>query len=455
MKQILLALMFFISLSAKEITIATYNVENLFDAKNDGTEYRDFKLSKHGWNAEKSRQKLKNIARVIKYINADIIALQEVENYEIAKELAKKTGYDFQAFSKPKKSPVGIVLLSKFKITNKKEHTFSHIKTRNILETSVNLDNKNLTLFITHFPTAKRPKKERLAVLRKLKSILPGSDFVILGDFNIAYRENSLLNKVLNQTNSTEQILDLWVEKEPQERYSHAYKGRKSALDHILLSSSFFKGENFGYIDNSFNVIKADFMLKNSIPKRYKNGKGYSDHLPLIFKLKTQKYSTNAKEKSIQKLNENTENVKLTKAMPIYKNKYGYIIAKNKKGIYLYRPNFKLDIGKTYDFRVMKVKNYKGENEITALYVEKEYEKIQNPSINMLSSNELKLAKAGDVIKSIQGKVKNKRLYVGSKSIKLYAKKPNLMPKDGDIKLEKVRVGEYKGKLELILEERE
>lgn len=455
MKKVLFLLLIFLNLYAKEITIATYNVENLFDAKNDGTEYRDFRLSKNGWNKQKANQKLENIAFVINKLNADIIALQEVENYEITKALAKKTGYEFQVFSKPKTSPVGVALLSKFKIVDKKEYILPNIKTRSILKANVAIENKILSLIVTHFPTAKRPKKERLAVARKLKSILPKDDFVILGDFNVAYKANSLLNKMLNQTNNAKHLLDLWAEKEPQERYSHAYKGRKSALDHIIISSSFFSGDSFGYIDLSFGVFKPDFMLKNKVPKRYKNGKGYSDHLPLYFRIKPGKYTTNSTTKSIKKLDENSKNVKLIKAMPIYKNAYGYIIAQEKRGIFLYRPNFDLIIGKNYDFRVLSVKNYNGENEITALYIEKEYDKIQNPAINMLSSNELKNAKAGDVILNIKGEVKNKRLYIGKKSIKLYARKPNLMPKDGYVSLKKLRVGMYKNKLELILEERE
>ena len=80
----------FYFLVAGELKIATFNVENLFDATIQGTEYSDFKTN---WNNAKFRAKLKNISNVIKDLNADIIALQEIENKGVLNELAKESGY--------------------------------------------------------------------------------------------------------------------------------------------------------------------------------------------------------------------------------------------------------------------------------------------------------------------------------------------------------------------------
>jgi len=33
-----------------DFSVASYNVENLFDAKNQGTEYDDYKAGAHNWN---------------------------------------------------------------------------------------------------------------------------------------------------------------------------------------------------------------------------------------------------------------------------------------------------------------------------------------------------------------------------------------------------------------------
>lgn len=50
---------------------------------------------------------------VIKEINADIIALQEVENYSVLENLAKSLDYQFYSFAKPKGSPFGLECFQK------------------------------------------------------------------------------------------------------------------------------------------------------------------------------------------------------------------------------------------------------------------------------------------------------------------------------------------------------
>ena len=80
MLRVLFILGLFISLSfgASELKIATYNVENLFDDKIQGSEYKDFKNG--SWGAKQYSHKLNQIATVLLDLDADIIALQEIEN---------------------------------------------------------------------------------------------------------------------------------------------------------------------------------------------------------------------------------------------------------------------------------------------------------------------------------------------------------------------------------------
>jgi len=69
----LLALMMSL-LGGVEVKIATYNVENLFDMNNDGTEYEEYiPNGSWGWNDTMYRTKLRNTATVIKDIGADRI----------------------------------------------------------------------------------------------------------------------------------------------------------------------------------------------------------------------------------------------------------------------------------------------------------------------------------------------------------------------------------------------
>ena len=88
---VFMILVFAVFAAGTELKIATFNVQNLFDAKNDGSEYKDFVVGKSEWNEKKANAKFKAVSAKIKELNADIIALQEIENEAILKELMRET----------------------------------------------------------------------------------------------------------------------------------------------------------------------------------------------------------------------------------------------------------------------------------------------------------------------------------------------------------------------------
>ncbi|MEZ4567177.1 MAG: hypothetical protein R2860_09495 [Desulfobacterales bacterium] len=64
---------------AESFKIATYNVENLFDLVRDKTDYPDYRVDgEPGGTSAMLSKKLENIASVIKDLDAEIVALQEV-----------------------------------------------------------------------------------------------------------------------------------------------------------------------------------------------------------------------------------------------------------------------------------------------------------------------------------------------------------------------------------------
>jgi len=82
---ILFLLPFF--LYATSFKVASYNVENLFDATFQGTEYKEYIPGTHNWNARMVQIKLKHTAQVICDLDADILGLQEIENKHIFGQL--------------------------------------------------------------------------------------------------------------------------------------------------------------------------------------------------------------------------------------------------------------------------------------------------------------------------------------------------------------------------------
>jgi predicted extracellular nuclease len=130
LSKIFLLFLFVITLNAKTFSIATYNVENLFDLNKDDNEYSEFiPNTPSKWNETNFNIKINNLIKVIKDMNVDILALQEIENRELIQLLLKKLPeYKYYSFIKYPDSAIGIGFLSKIEI---KENTNLDVKFRN------------------------------------------------------------------------------------------------------------------------------------------------------------------------------------------------------------------------------------------------------------------------------------------------------------------------------------
>jgi hypothetical protein len=126
---LLLLLPFF--LFSKPFKVASYNVENLFDANVQGTEYKDYVPGTHNWNKRMVEIKLNHTAEVICDLDADILGLQEIENsivFEALVKRLKRVGceYRYSAITHKKGAAIQVALVSRFPIKNKKELQVSY-----------------------------------------------------------------------------------------------------------------------------------------------------------------------------------------------------------------------------------------------------------------------------------------------------------------------------------------
>ncbi|MDR0408592.1 MAG: endonuclease/exonuclease/phosphatase family protein, partial [Campylobacteraceae bacterium] len=224
------------SLYAEKFCTATYNVENLFDAKKDGTEYKEFIPSKYGWSKEEAENKFKNTLRVLKDLNSGIIALQEVENENLIERLKDELGFAYHVFSKNKEAAVGLGIISKYEIV--KTQSFSlkgYDRFRPILHVKIKIDSEIFSVFVNHFPSLNNPNSTRSAYSNALNHYMQNggeSKSVLLGDFNIVDYENSPLEKALD-----EKVYDLWNELPKRTRWNYVYKSERKGLGRILLSN--------------------------------------------------------------------------------------------------------------------------------------------------------------------------------------------------------------------------
>ena len=306
------------------IKIATYNVENLFDLKTSGYEYEEYiPNSVSDWNQKAYDTKIKNIAKVIKEINADIIALQEIESREAfidLKNRVKREGlyYQYSALADAKNTTVKVGIFSRYKILYKKEipinATFHY---RNILEVKIEVEGNEVYLFNNHWKSKAGKESERVLCAKKLyhriEEIGFDKNIIMVGDFNSDYKENKKIDRKHNDTNGITGINDilhtdeltskaspaltcknclynLWYDTDEENRYTYIFKKRKEALDNIIVTPYTLRNKEFHYINGTISSFKTNYLVVDGKINRWQMskrkpkkhlGKGYSDHLPL------------------------------------------------------------------------------------------------------------------------------------------------------------------------------
>ncbi|MFA5455912.1 MAG: endonuclease/exonuclease/phosphatase family protein [Sulfurimonas sp.] len=332
MKYLFLALLLSASLFGDKILkIATYNVENLFDLHKSGFEYGEYvPEGPSEWNQKNYKIKLKNIAQVIKDIDADIIALQEIESLQALVDLRfalKQSGlyYEYYAIADKKNTTVKVAILSKIPFLYSKELSVTQTyEYRNILETKFKIDGKELYVFVNHWKSKSGAESRRIVSAKILKNRITeigyDKNIIILGDFNSDYEEHlkfikkrnhndtdgiTGINHILgtiNQRNGTSYLnytknsfYNLWYDTNEENRYTYIYNGKKEALDSILISQSLLGKKGISYINKSVTNFNKEYLFKKSNINRWEisrakvrkhKGKGYSDHLAILAKFK-------------------------------------------------------------------------------------------------------------------------------------------------------------------------
>ena len=497
MLRFLLLFIFTLSLNANTFTIATYNVENLFDLEKNNTEYSEFvPNNKSLWNQRNFNIKLNNLIKVINNIDADIIALQEIENRDLMQELKRKLPqYQYYSFIKYPESAIGLGILSKIEIKDNRhiDVKFTTRLFRPILETTFVYENIEFKVFNNHWPSKAVGESYRVQYAKNLQdrllTIPKDYDYILLGDFNSDYDEYITFQKNLKLNNSRgitgiNQILNttfenkfvsyddvltyqkrvhfnLWLDLPTNERFSSKFRGQNNTPDSIILSPALFDTKKLSYIPKSFEVFKPEYLYKDNTVNRWEmsggkfnkvhKGEGYSDHLPILAKFSTNKEYTNILKKMehkeekeellrisyLYKKEKLVEPIVINDAIVIYKNDDKAIIKnQNDRAIYIYNNAQNLKLGYSYNLQINQIFNYNGLKEIKEFAILDEVKKIDNYKNLHLDANQIDIFDfkyENEVIKNLRGVVKNSKLYLNDdKYIKIYSKNRNLLPKNGE-----------------------
>ena len=511
MVKLILLLILSICLYAKEFTLSSYNVENLFDLKNNKSDYKEYKPNnKSNWNRKNFNIKVSNLIKVIKDINSDIIALQEIENKQLLQLLIKKLPeYKYYSFSKYPNSSVGVGFLSKIKIikNNTINVKFPNKIFRPILETTFKIERNQFKIFNNHWPSKKSAESYRIKYAKKLfdriKELPFDYDYILVGDFNSNYNEfetisynkelnntqgisgiNQVLNTTIDKNYITKQDLlkhnrkvhyNLWLEIPYTQRFSSKYRGKNQTPDNIIISSSLFDKKNISYKPNSFKVFKPSYLYKNNKINRWKiknrvhQGSGYSDHLPIIATFTTNRVDYKKenidKNNSLEKISTLYKKIKLIEpitlkdAIVIFKDSKNYIIKqKNDRAIYIYNSDKKLKEGYSYDIILYQIKDYFGLKEITKFSILNNNGKYPFYKNLYLDGNKIDITKLkyqNDIVKNLDGLYKNGKFYYKGNTIKIYFKNKEDRPKKTvNIKIKRAQIGFYKNSVQLVIHDK-
>lgn len=331
------------------LTIASWNVQALFDGSDDGFEYAEY-TSGAGWNDEKYRARLNALTTAIKGgtggegFNPDILALIEVEHSGILQDVAELSGaeYRWSFFAGTPGSSIGLGVISRLPFTKTTAHSIYAAGgsiPRPVVEVWVENDNGPVVLLACHWKsklggeqaTETARRAEAGIIVRRLEEIAadhPGTPVIVLGDLNENHDEfrktgGAYLCALLPDNGEAADLAEasggslrpglqdylvISPQKPPRSGFfegaaeasvlyspwmdsrsqgSYYYDDAWETIDHFLINSALF--DNLGWEYENFRTLEeSPFTNAKGFPYTYnpRTGNGLSDHLPIVLSLK-------------------------------------------------------------------------------------------------------------------------------------------------------------------------
>lgn len=308
---------------ANEITVAFYNVENIFDTTNDpNTNDDDFTpAGKLEWTNDRYIVKLRRTAEAMKEMDAelpDILGLCEIENRKVLEDLIAQPelkGYDYAIIhsDSPDERGIDVALLYKKSLSKEVKSEFLRIdipsspddRTRDILHAELQVGAENIHLFVNHWPSRSGGQAEsefkREAAAKTLRAKVDAlkkenAKIIIMGDFNDHPDDKSILDVLGASEFSGSGLYNLAAEGHRAGEGSYWYKGSWGALDQFIVSPNLLEeGSGWRTLKSDFRFVKSPILLftdskgvarpnRTYVGDDYKAG--YSDHLPIVMKLR-------------------------------------------------------------------------------------------------------------------------------------------------------------------------
>ena len=310
--------------NAQVLTIAYYNLENLFDTIPNQPEGGDLDFTPTGafaWNTHKYNEKLRRLSYAISRIGLDVspvgavvLGVSEVENRAVLEDLVRQPAiadrqYGIVHFDSPDRRGIDNALLYNprfFTVTNSVAHPFPRFRSRDQLLVSGYLMGEKMHFIINHWPSRlggeerSRPNRVAaaevtMAIIDSIQRIEPNAKIIVMGDFNDDPRDYSIA-VTLNAKRNREDV-------QPGGLYNPfwaihdrgigtlSFRGRWNLFDQLILSYSLVNAPRNEWRFWRAEVFNRDFLTHQTgrdrgIPLRTHQGgvwlNGFSDHFPSL-----------------------------------------------------------------------------------------------------------------------------------------------------------------------------
>jgi len=298
------------------LTFVELNCENLFDTRHDSLKQDQEYLpdaTRH-WNSKRYWRKLNNIAQELLSCSEkgipDMIALCEVENDSTIRDLSKRSllrnaGYEYIVTQSPDLRGIDVALLYSpvaflplYSHCLRVEPLENMRPTRDILYVCGRIvTGDTLHVYVVHAPSRyggerhTRPFRRKVAerLCHSVDSVLqasPMANILVAGDFNDEADDPAL--RYIGQHG----LRNLTATARGQNgvRGTYRYKGEWGCIDHVLGSSAIYNKVDTTYIHSPKFLLEEERLYGGYKPRRTYNGMryqpGYSDHLPLVVKIR-------------------------------------------------------------------------------------------------------------------------------------------------------------------------
>lgn len=304
------------------LSIGFYNVENLYDTKDDpGVDDAEFLPdSKNQWTQERYKKKLENLSQVIDSMGngPSILGLCEVENREVLEDLIKTDRLKAKEYgivheNSPDRRGIDVALIYKksdFKpiyhqIVRLVKEDEPNFLTRDILLVKGSLNNVPVYFMVNHWPSRRGgegvsvPKRVFAAktarmVMDTILAKNAQSAIVLMGDFNDEPIDSSIA-KVLGASPILESekpyCFNLMGPLKAGGDGSHYYNNTPHMLDQIIVTPTLLKENTPMRVKKGSASVYRPIWMQESNPKykgnplrTYVGAKylgGYSDHFPV------------------------------------------------------------------------------------------------------------------------------------------------------------------------------